>query len=69
MISLWPKAQDSWPSQFTWPNNETLTTDVAPVGDSTDATDDIGIWSLLGVGDTVTFTATYVVTQHDVDFL
>ncbi len=53
---------------FTGPNSETLT-DVAPLGDSSDATANNGIWSLLGVGDTVTFTATYVVTQHDVDFL
>ncbi len=53
---------------FTGPNSETLT-DVAPLGDSTDATANNGIWSLLGVGDTVTFKATYVVTQHDIDFL
>ncbi|MEP6828236.1 MAG: hypothetical protein ABJA10_09185, partial [Aestuariivirga sp.] len=54
---------------FTGPNSEILTTDVAPAGDSSDGTANNGVWSLLGVGDTVTFNATYVVTQHDVDFL
>ena len=52
---------------FAGPNNETL---VLPTGGfSSDTTANNGIWTLLGVGDTVSFTATYVVTQHDVDFL
>jgi large repetitive protein len=50
------------------PGNETLTTDTAPVGDSTDPAIN-GTWATLAPGDKVTFTATYTVTQHDVDFL
>jgi Calx-beta domain/Domain of unknown function DUF11 len=53
---------------FTGPSNETLLTDVAPAGDSTDATIN-GSWDTLAPGDTLTFTATYVVTQNDVDTL
>jgi uncharacterized repeat protein (TIGR01451 family) len=53
---------------FTGPGNEAMFTDVAPLGDSTDAAVS-GIWDALAPGDTLTFTATYVVTQHDVDFL
>lgn len=50
------------------PSNETLTLDVAPNGDSTDsATDEL--WDVLAPGDEVTFTATYTVTQQDVDTL
>ena len=49
------------------PTNETLT-DVAPLLDSTDGSTD-GVWDALAPGDTVTFTATYSVTQHDVDYL
>ena len=54
---------------FASPFGETLSTDAAPIGDSTDTTANDGIWSLLAPGDTVTFTATYTVTQHDVDYL
>lgn len=54
---------------FLGPKNEALTTDVDPVGDSTDASGNNGVWDSLGPGDTVTFTATYTVTQHDVDYL
>ncbi len=50
------------------PNNETLTTDAGSVGDSIDASVD-GVWDTLGPGDQVTFTASYVVTQNDVDTL
>ena len=50
------------------PGNETLTTDTAPLGDSSDAAVN-GIYDVLGVGDVATFTSTYTVTQHDIDFL
>ncbi|MEX0346211.1 MAG: hypothetical protein AB3N20_14910 [Rhizobiaceae bacterium] len=50
------------------PGIETLTTDVAPLGDSTDGGID-GTWDTLAPGDIVTFTATYTVTQNDVDTL
>lgn len=50
------------------PGSEALT-DVAPLLDSTDATAGDGVWSVLRPGDSVTFTATYVVTQTDVDTL
>lgn len=49
------------------PGNETLTTDGGTIGDSTDATASNGVWSVLAPGDAVTFTATYTVTQNDVD--
>ena len=48
------------------PAGETLT-DVAPIGDSSDATPNNGVWSSLKPGDSVTFTATYTLTQDDVD--
>ncbi len=51
------------------PAGETLTGDVAPLADSTDATPGNGIWSVLRPGDSVTFTGTYLVTQVDVDTL
>jgi uncharacterized repeat protein (TIGR01451 family) len=51
------------------PAGETLTNDVAPLADSTDATANNGAWSVLAPGDSVTFTGTYVVTQADVDNL
>ncbi len=51
------------------PKNEILSTDAAPAGDSTDATANDGTWSVLSPGDIVTFTATYTVTQSDVDNL
>ena len=46
------------------PGNETLLTDAAPTGDSTDATTD-NSWDVLGPGDTLTFTGTYTITQTD----
>ncbi len=46
------------------PGNETLLTDVAPTGDSTDAAVD-GSWDVLAPGDTLTFTGTYTVTDID----
>lgn len=52
---------------FVGPNNEVLT-DIAPLGDSSDAAIN-GSWDSLAVGDKVTFTATYTVTQNDVDTL
>lgn len=51
------------------PNGETLTSDLPPLGDSTDVTPSNGTWSVLAPGDEVTFTATYTVTQTDVDLL
>ncbi|MEX0278782.1 MAG: hypothetical protein AB3N19_14780 [Ruegeria sp.] len=50
------------------PGSETLTTDVVPLGDSTDGGVN-GTWDTLAPGDIVTFTATYTVTQNDVDTL
>ncbi len=50
------------------PGNETLSTDAAPTGDSTDAVVD-GSWDVLAPGDVVTFTGTYTVTQTDVENL
>ncbi len=51
------------------PGAETQSLDAAPLGDSTDVTPGNGIWSVLAPGDEVTFTATYTVTQTDVDLL
>lgn len=51
------------------PSDETLTTDSAPTGDSTDTIVNNGAWSSLKPGDAVTFTGTYTVTQNDVDTL
>ncbi len=51
------------------PGTETLSLDVTPLGDSTDAPPSNGTWSVLAPGDEVTFTATYTVTQTDVDLL
>ena len=50
------------------PGSEALT-DVPPLGNSTDVTPSDGVWSSLAPGDTITFTATYTVTQSDVDNL
>jgi Calx-beta domain/Domain of unknown function DUF11 len=52
---------------FAGPTNEVLT-DNAPAGGSTDSAVN-GIWDSLAPNDVVVFTATYVVTQHDVDYL
>ncbi len=53
---------------FAGPGSETLFTDVAPSGDSTDLLANAS-WDTLGPGDTLEFTATYTVTQQDVDLL
>lgn len=50
------------------PAGETLFNDAGTLGDSTDAAAD-GSWDTLGVGDSITFTGTYTVTQDDVDNL
>ena len=49
------------------PDNETLTGDAGAPGDSIDAAASDGIWTTLAPGDTITFTATYIVTQSDID--
>jgi uncharacterized repeat protein (TIGR01451 family) len=49
------------------PTAEQLTSDLRTPGDSTDATPGDGTWSVLAPGDSVTFTATYTVTQTDLD--
>lgn len=46
---------------------DAIGTDVAPTGDSTDATASDGVWSRLAPGDSVTFTSTVVIRQLDVD--
>jgi len=51
------------------PANETLSADTGVSGDSTDTAVNDGVWSVLAPGDSVTFTATYTVTQSDVDLL
>ena len=51
-----------------FPGNETLLTDAAPTGDSTDAAPN-GSWDVLAPGDTLTFTGTYTVTQTDAENL
>ena len=54
------------------PSYEALTTNVSPTTDSSDSSPVSpvdGIWDTLGVGDAVTFSANYTVTQHDVDYL
>jgi hypothetical protein len=48
------------------PGSEVLFNDVAPLGDSTDGGVN-GIWSTLGPGDTVRYTAPYTVVQSDID--
>lgn len=50
------------------PGGETLDVDNLPTGDSTDAGIN-GSWDVLGPGDEVLFTATYTVTQSDIDTL
>jgi Domain of unknown function DUF11 len=49
------------------PLNETLTTDAGTANDSTDSTPNDGQWSTLAPGDVITLTATYTITQNDVD--
>ena len=54
---------------FAQPANETLASDVAPLGDSNDsgsASND-GTWSVLSPGDQVRYTTTYDVIQQDID--
>ncbi len=50
------------------PTNETLSTDNGVINDSNDASVD-GSWDSLAPGDEITFTATYIVTQNDIDTL
>ncbi len=50
------------------PAGEVLSNDVVPLTDSTDTSAD-GSWDSLAPGDSVTFTATYTVTQSDIDTL
>lgn len=49
------------------PSGETLTNDANTLNDSSDATPNDGVWSVLAPGDEITLTATYTVTQADVD--
>jgi large repetitive protein len=49
------------------PGNEVLSDDVGTLNDSTDATPNDGVWSVLAPGDEVTLTATYTLIQADVD--
>jgi large repetitive protein len=51
------------------PGGETLSDDQGTVNDSSDAAPNDGIWTTLAPGDAVTLTATYVVTQSDVETL
>lgn len=50
------------------PGGEVLATDNGTAGDSVDAAAN-GTWDTFGPGDVITFTATYTVTQTDVDTL
>ena len=49
------------------PNNEGISVDAGTQNDSTDVIANDGIWSILAPGDEITLTATYVVTQGDID--
>ncbi len=49
------------------PGGEVISNDIGTPGDSTDATANNGVWSVLGPGDTITFTATYTVVQGDIN--
>lgn len=52
------------------PSNEAIFNDVPPLNDSNDSTSGINnFWDVLAPGDTVRFTATYTVTQTDLDTL
>jgi len=50
------------------PTGETLSNDSLPIGDSVDGGVNAS-WDTLAPGDEITFTATYVVTQNDIDTL
>jgi large repetitive protein len=49
------------------PRNELLTSDTGAPNDSSDAASNDGVWSVLAPGDVITLTATYTITQTDVD--
>ena len=51
------------------PDNEALSDDVAPLGDSSTGTANDGIWAILAPGDEVIFTAPYTVVLQDVELL
>lgn len=51
------------------PGGEFLSSDVGTPADSSDGAPGDGIWSVLAPGDSITMTATYTVTQSDVDTL
>jgi hypothetical protein len=51
------------------PGGEILSDDQGTANDSSDASSNDGIWSTLAPGDAITLTATYTVTQSDVDTL
>lgn len=51
------------------PDNEVLLTDAAPLGNSTDSVASNNVWSVLAAGDSIRFSATYTVTQADIDNL
>ena len=51
------------------PSNESILADNGVPGDSSDGTPNNGIWDILGVGDQITFSTQYVVTQSDIDNL
>ena len=51
------------------PLGEALTTDAGDQNDSTDASPNDGVWSVLAPGDEITLTASYTVQQADVDNL
>jgi len=65
-ISLSDSHNGSGPAPI--PANEVLTNDGGAPGGSSDGPND-GVWDILAPGDEVTFTATYVVTQNDIDTL
>jgi uncharacterized repeat protein (TIGR01451 family) len=50
------------------PGSEAIFNDAAPLGDSTDTTTN-GSWDTLRPGDTIRFTASYLVNQQDIDTL